>query len=88
MTHKITDKIKLLLNKHNNPQATAESLKTWTTERRDFFLEKMDWMESSLDKNNHEAYRIAFNQLKAAVKNQKETLDKVHDLLIFDDSDK
>ena len=81
---KIQDKIKLLLNKHNDADATALALNEWTTERRDFFLSKLDWMQSSIDKGNHEAYRIAFNQLKSAIENQKNTLDKVHELLMFD----
>ena len=41
-------------------------------------------MEKSLDKDNHEAYRIAFNQLKEALKAQKDTLDKVHSMLLFE----
>lgn len=82
---KITDKVKLLLNRHNNSDATAEALEAWTAERRDFFLSKLDWMEKSLDKGNHEAYRIAHNQLKAAIENQKRTLDKLHDALLFDE---
>ena len=51
---------------------------------RDYFLSRLDWMEKSIDKGNHEAYRIAFNQLKLAIENQKNTLDKVHDLLIYE----
>ncbi|WP_236762525.1 hypothetical protein [Acinetobacter junii] len=49
-----------------------------------FFLSKLDWIEKSIDSGNHEAYRIAFNQLKTAIENQKNTLDKVHDLLIYE----
>lgn len=81
---KITDKVKLLLNRHNDTDATAKALEQWTAERRDFFLSKLDWMQSSIDQGNHEAYRIAYNQLADAIKNQKNTLDKVHELLMFE----
>lgn len=83
--HKITDKIDLLLVRHNNADATQEALKEWTAERRDFFLSKLDWLQDSIDKGNHEAYRIAYNQLKKAIQQQKDTLDKVHDKLLFED---
>ena len=85
MTKKITDKVKFSLNKHNDADTASKDLEDWTAERRDFFLSKMDWMQSSLDKGNHEAYRIAFNQLKSAIENQKNTLDKLHEIIIFDD---
>lgn len=81
---KITDKVKLLLNRHNDPDATAKALEQWTAERRDFLLSKLDWIQSSIDQGNHEAYRIAYNQLADAIKNQKNTLDKVHELLMFE----
>lgn len=80
---KITDTVDLLLNRHDDAEATAQALQDWTAEKRDFYLLKLDWMEKSLDKGNHEAYRIAFNQLKEALKNQKDTLDKVHGMLLF-----
>lgn len=85
---KIQDKVKFLLNKHKNADAAADALEKWTAERRIFLLSKLDWMESSLDKDNHEAYRIAYNQLKSAIKNQEATLNKIHDLLLFDDNKK
>ncbi|EXE12709.1 hypothetical protein J559_3006 [Acinetobacter sp. 983759] len=44
-------------------------------------------MEKSIDSGNHEAYRIAFNQLKSAITSQKDTLDKVHDMLIYEAED-
>lgn len=81
---KITDTIDLLLNRHDNAEATATALQNWTAEKRDFYLSKLDLMEKSLDKGNHEAYRIAFNQLKEALKAQKDTLDKVHSMLLFE----
>lgn len=82
---KITQRISLLLHRHNNADATSEELENWTAERRDFLLSKLDWLQDSIDKGNYEAYRIAFNQLKMAIQKQKETLDKVHDMLIFED---
>ena len=85
MSKKITDRVKFSLNKHHDADSAKKELEEGTFERKNFFLEKMDWMESSLDKGNHEAYRIAFNQLKAAIDNQKNTLDKLHDIILFDD---
>ena len=85
MSKKITERVKICLNKHHDADGAKKQLEEWTFERKNFFLEKMDWMESSLDKGNHEAYRIAFNQLKAAIENQKNTLDKLHDIILFDD---
>ena len=85
MSKKITDRVKFCLDRHNDADSAKESMQEWTAERRDFFLQKMDWMESSLDKGNHEGYRIAFNQLKAAIENQKNTLDKLHDILLFNE---
>lgn len=70
MSKKITDRVKFCLNKHHDADSAKKELEEWTFERKNFFLEKMDWMESSLDKGNHEAYRIAFNQLKAAIENK------------------
>ncbi|MGK9154500.1 hypothetical protein E3H47_04960 [Acinetobacter radioresistens] len=84
---KITQRISLLLHRHNNTEATVKELEQWTAERRDFFLSKLDWMEKSIDSGNHEAYRIAFNQLKSAITSQKDTLDKVHDMLIYEAED-
>ncbi|AWV87037.1 hypothetical protein ABLB95_15410 (plasmid) [Acinetobacter radioresistens] len=84
---KITQRISLLLHRHNNTEATVKELEQWTAERRDFFLSKLDWMEKSIDSGNHEAYRIAFNQLKSAIISQKDTLDKVHDMLIYEAED-
>lgn len=81
---KITDTIDLLLNRHDNAEATAAALQNWTTEKRDFYLSKLELMEKSIDNGNHEAYRIAFNQLKEALKAQKDTLDKVHSMLLFE----
>lgn len=81
---KITDDIHLLWQRHDNAEATVEKLQEWTADRRDYFLSRLDWMEKSIDNGNHEAYRIAFNQLKLAIENQKNTLDKVHDLLIYE----
>ena len=85
MSKKITDRVKFALNKHGNPDVAKENMQDWTEERKEFFLSKLDWMQSSLDKGNHEAYRIAFNQLKDAIENQKNTLDKLHDILLFDE---
>lgn len=85
--HTITDKIDLLLVRHKNADATQQALKEWTKDRRDFFLSKLDWLQDSLNKGNHEAYRIAYNQLKKAIQQQKDTLDKVHDMLLFEDDE-
>jgi len=82
---KITQRVSLLLHHHNNADATSEELKKWTTERMNFLLSKLDWLQDSIDKGNHEAYRIAYNQLKMAIQNQKETIDKVHDMLLFEE---
>lgn len=84
---KIQDKIKLCLNKHADADATALALEEWTNERKKFFLSRMDWMQSSLDRGNHEAYRIAYNQLKVALENQEKTLNQIHDLLLFEDEE-
>lgn len=84
---KITQRIKLLLHRHNDTNATQKELENWTADKRDFFLEKLDWMQDSIDKGNHEAYRIAFNQLKQAINEQKNTLDKVHDMLLFEENE-
>ena len=81
---KIAEDIHLLWQRHNNAEATIEKLQEWTTDRRDFFLSKLDWIEKSINSVNHESYRISFNQLKTAIENQKNTLDKVHDLLIYE----
>jgi hypothetical protein len=81
---KITEDVMLLLHRHNNAEATSEKLKEWTTEKCDYYLSRLDWLESAIDGGNHEAYRIAFNQLKTALEDQKPTLDKLHDLLIFE----
>lgn len=82
---KITEDIHLLWQRHDNAEATIEKLQEWTTDRRDYFLSKLDWLQDSLNKGNHEAYRIAYNQLKMAIQQQKDTLDKVHDMLLFED---
>ena len=87
MARKITDTVDLLLNRHDNAEATAQALEKWTTEKRDFYLSKLAWLEKSLDEGNHENYRIAFNQLKQALTDQKQTLDKLHDMLLFSNSD-
>ncbi|WP_336939343.1 hypothetical protein [Acinetobacter modestus] len=86
MSKKITDRVKFCLNRHNDANSAKLELQQWTDERRNFFLSKMDWIEKSLDQGNHEAYRIAFNQLKLAINQQKETLDKVHDIILFEDN--
>lgn len=83
MALKIVSIVGHALNKHENPEFAVKVMKDWTAERRDYFLEKLDWMQSSIDKGNREAYRIAHNQLKVAIVNQKETLDKLHDKIIF-----
>lgn len=88
LRRKITEDIHLLWQRHDNAEATIEKLQEWTTDRRDYFLSKLDWMEKAIDSGNHEAYRIAFNQLKLAIENQKNTLDKVHDLLIYEVDEK
>lgn len=85
MSKKITDQVKFCLNRHNDANSAYAETQKWTEERRDFFLSKLDWMEKSIDKGNHEAYRIAFNQLKDAIKNQKHTLDKLHNIMLFED---
>lgn len=88
MSKKITDRVRFCLNRHNDAGSAKAALQEWTVERRNFFLSKMDWIEKSLDQGNHEAYRIAFNQLKLAITQQKETLDKVHDIMLFEDNQK
>lgn len=85
---KIQDRIKLFLHKHDNAERTQQELENWTNERKDFLLSKLDWMESSLDKGNHEAYRIGYNQLKKAIENQEKTLNQIHELLLFEQEKK
>ena len=80
---KITDEVRLTWQRHNNADATIDRLQHWTFEKQNYFLSRLDWIEKSLDNGNHEAYRIAFNQLKTALQQHKQTLDKVHELLIY-----
>ncbi len=80
---KITDTVDLLLNRHDNADATKEVLERWTSEKRDFFLNHLKEMEKALDNKNHHGYRLHFNQLAEALKAQKETLDKLHFMLLF-----
>lgn len=44
---KITEDIHLLWQRHDNAEATIEKLQEWTTDRRDYFLSKLDWMDTS-----------------------------------------
>lgn len=85
MSKKITDRVKFCLNRHNDANSAYRETQEWTGERLDFFLSKLDWIEKSIDKGNHESYRIAFNQLKTALENQKQTLDKLHNIMLFED---
>lgn len=34
---KITDTVDLLLNRHDDAEATAQALQDWTAEKRDFY---------------------------------------------------
>lgn len=86
MSIKVVQIVGHSLNKHNNPEFALKVMQDWTTERQNYFLSRLDWIEKSLDQGNHEAYRIAFNQLQDSIKNQKATLDKLHDKILFDDA--
>lgn len=82
---KITDVLKLKLVKHNDHFSAEKALQDWTEKKQKFMLSRLDWLESSIDKNNYEAYRIAFNQLKLEITQLKSTLDRVHTMLLFTD---
>lgn len=86
MAIKVVSIVAHMLDKHDNPEFAADVAKDWTADRRDYLLEKLSRIESSIDRGDHVAYRIAYNQLKKAIERQKETLDKLHEIMMFTDT--
>lgn len=84
MSKKIQDKIRFLLHRHNNVFATEEALQQWTKYKKKHLLEKLNLMQSSLEKNNHEEYSIAYKHLKKGIKDQEYTLNQIWELLLYE----
>lgn len=55
--HTITDKIDLLLIRHNNAEATQEALKHWTNKQSNFMNKLLNDMKYSLKRNDPAAFK-------------------------------
>lgn len=83
--HTITDKIDLLLIRHNNAEATQEALKDWTNKQSNFMNKLLNDMKYSLKRNDPISFKKAFEMLESTIDKQEETLNKIHDMLLFED---
>ncbi|WP_151982397.1 hypothetical protein [Acinetobacter guerrae] len=83
--HTITDKIDLLLIRHNNAEATQEALKDWTNKQSNFMNKLLNDMKYSLKRNDPISFKKAFETLESTIDKQEETLNKIHDMLLFED---
>lgn len=72
---------RLLKDDHPNWAKINEELVIWANARHEHTKSRLDWIQSELDKGNHEGYRIAYGQLNLAIDNEKETLLKIFGLL-------
>lgn len=83
--HTITDKIDLLLHRHNNADATQEALKQWTNKQSNFMNKLLNDLKYSLKRNDPASFKKAFETLESTIDKQEATLNKIHDMLLFED---
>lgn len=87
MVVKVVSIVEHSLNKHENAEFAAKVAESWTTERRDYLLKQLFMIEKAIDEGNHTAYRKSFHFLRLALEAQKETLDKLHEKMLFTEAE-
>lgn len=81
----VTDALRFTLVRHNDHESAEKVLKEWTTNKRNDMLSRLDTLESCVAQNNYQGYCMALRQLKQEIIQLKETHDRVHDMLLFED---
>lgn len=60
-----------------SPQIINDALQSWVNTKTNEHLALLERIEYSLDNGNHEAYRVAFNQLRDSICTHEETQRKL-----------